>query len=122
VAQHYTATNIKRNIAGTWSPAVNNTATTTYTFTPSGSACATTAQLTVTVTPQVTPTFDPIGPVCSGSTITLPQHQKKILLVHGLLLLIIQQPLLIHLLHQDLTCATTAQLTVTGYSAGNTNL
>jgi hypothetical protein len=40
----------KENIAGTWSPAVNNTTTTTYTFTPSGSACATTAQLTVTVT------------------------------------------------------------------------
>jgi hypothetical protein len=59
----------KENIAGTWSPAVNNTTTTTYTFTPSGSTCATTAQLTVTVTSQVTPTFDPIGPVCSGSTI-----------------------------------------------------
>jgi hypothetical protein len=77
VALRSPATTSKENIAGTWSPAVNNTTTTTYTFTPSGSACATTAQLTVTVTPQVTPTFDPIGPVCSGSTITLPPTSKE---------------------------------------------
>jgi di/tricarboxylate transporter len=38
-------------IAGTWSPAtVSNTATATYTFTPTGSTCASTAQITVTVT------------------------------------------------------------------------
>ncbi|MGK4568322.1 dockerin type I domain-containing protein [Flavobacterium sp. 3HN19-14] len=36
-------------ITGTWSPALNNTATTTYTFTPDSGQCATTATLTVTV-------------------------------------------------------------------------
>ena len=33
------------NITGTWSPAINNTATTTYTFTPTAGQCATTQTL-----------------------------------------------------------------------------
>ncbi|MBK8445043.1 MAG: hypothetical protein IPL35_17305 [Sphingobacteriales bacterium] len=36
-------------IPGSWSPAVNTTATTTYTFTPAAGQCANTATLTVTV-------------------------------------------------------------------------
>ena len=36
-------------ITGTWNPAINNTATTTYTFTPGAGQCATTATLTITV-------------------------------------------------------------------------
>src|SRR5205809_311762 len=59
-------------ITGTWSPATINTATagtTTYTFTPTdASQCATTASISVTVTPQVTPTFTQIGPLCQNST------------------------------------------------------
>jgi hypothetical protein len=35
-------------IDGTWSPAKDNTTTTTYTFTPDASECATTATMTVT--------------------------------------------------------------------------
>ncbi|HSK11794.1 MAG TPA: T9SS type B sorting domain-containing protein, partial [Phnomibacter sp.] len=42
------------NITGTWSPALNNNATTTYTFTPINSECATTATLTITVDPRIT--------------------------------------------------------------------
>ena len=34
---------------GTWSPALDNTATTTYTFTPDAGQCATTATMTITV-------------------------------------------------------------------------
>jgi hypothetical protein len=34
-------------IAGTWAPAVNNSQTTTYTFTPNSGQCATTATMTV---------------------------------------------------------------------------
>ncbi|MFN5622031.1 MAG: concanavalin A lectin, partial [Flavobacteriales bacterium] len=56
-------------IAGTWNPAINNTATTTYTFTPTAGQCATTTQLTITITPNVTPTFAAVGPFCSGATI-----------------------------------------------------
>jgi hypothetical protein len=59
-------------INGTWSPAINNTATTTYTFTPTAGQCATTATLSVTVNPSVTPTFNPIAPICVGGTFTLP--------------------------------------------------
>ncbi len=36
-------------IQGAWSPAINNTATTTYTFTPSAGQCATTTSLTITI-------------------------------------------------------------------------
>jgi Secretion system C-terminal sorting domain len=43
-------------IAGTWLPALNNTATTTYTFTPNGGQCATTTTLTITVLPATDPT------------------------------------------------------------------
>ena len=39
-------------ITGTWSPAINNTATTTYTFTPNQGQCATTATLTIQINPQ----------------------------------------------------------------------
>ena len=42
-------TNSNNNITGTWLPAINNTATTTYTFTPTAGQCASTASMTVTV-------------------------------------------------------------------------
>ena len=56
-------------ITGTWSPAINNTATTTYTFTPTPGLCATTTTLTVTIDPNITPTFNAVGPYCSGAGI-----------------------------------------------------
>jgi len=56
-------------IAGTWSPAINNTATTTYTFTPTNSTCTTNATMTITVNPNVTPTFNQVGPYCAGASI-----------------------------------------------------
>src|SRR4029079_16157860 len=59
-------------ITGTWNPAKISTAaagTTTYTFTPDASQCATaTTTVDVTVTGPVTPTFDPIGNLCIGAT------------------------------------------------------
>ncbi|WP_445723397.1 choice-of-anchor L domain-containing protein, partial [Flavobacterium sp.] len=57
-------------INGTWSPALNNTATTTYTFTPTAGQCATTTTLTITVNPNVTPTFAAVSPICSGATLS----------------------------------------------------
>jgi len=56
-------------ITGAWSPAINNTATTVYTFTPDPGQCANSTTLTITVTPGVTPTFDAVGPYCQGATI-----------------------------------------------------
>jgi serine protease inhibitor len=38
-------------VTGTWSPAINNTATTTYTFTPAAGLCASNTLMTVTVNP-----------------------------------------------------------------------
>ncbi len=56
-------------ITGTWSPLLNNNATTTYTFTPTTGVCATTATMTITVNPNVTPTFTQVNPICSGGTL-----------------------------------------------------
>jgi hypothetical protein len=42
-------------ITGTWAPALNNTTTTIYTFTPTAGLCATTTTLTITVNPKPTP-------------------------------------------------------------------
>jgi gliding motility-associated-like protein len=53
-------------ITGTWSPAVNNTATTTYTFTPTAGLCATTTTMTITVNPNILPTFTQVAAICSG--------------------------------------------------------
>ncbi|HNW69363.1 MAG TPA: SBBP repeat-containing protein, partial [Bacteroidales bacterium] len=58
-------------ITGSWSPATISTAsagTATYTFTPTGGQCATTATMPVTVTANVTPTFSALGPYCQGAT------------------------------------------------------
>jgi hypothetical protein len=65
-------TTSSNGIAGSWSPAVNNTATTTYTFTPTPGQCATTATMTVVVNPNVTPSFAQIAPICSGGSFSLP--------------------------------------------------
>jgi gliding motility-associated-like protein len=59
-------------IAGSWSPAFDNTQTKTYTFTPTAGQCATTATITVTVTSPVVPTFNTIAPICAGSANPLP--------------------------------------------------
>ncbi len=56
--------------SGTWSPALDNTATTTYTFTPTAGQCANTSSLTITVNQPVTPTFTPVAPICNGDTLS----------------------------------------------------
>ena len=65
-------TTSNNGITGTWSPAINNTTTTTYTFTPTVGQCATTTTMTVTINAQTVPTFTQLGPFCSGTTFTLP--------------------------------------------------
>ncbi|WP_310558387.1 T9SS type B sorting domain-containing protein [Flavobacterium sp.] len=65
-------TTSNNSITGTWSPALDNMTTKTYTFTPAANQCATTATMTVTVSPNVvTPTFSPVATICSGE-ILLP--------------------------------------------------
>src|SRR5207237_1293714 len=62
-------TTSNNGITGSWSPALDNTATTTYTFTPTSGQCATTTTLTITVIPNVTPTFNPIATICSSAVL-----------------------------------------------------
>ena len=59
-------------ISGLWSPAVDNTQTTTYTFTPTAGQCAGTTTLQVSVGATQTPSFAPVGPYCSGASFSLP--------------------------------------------------
>ncbi|MEA3447512.1 MAG: CUB domain-containing protein, partial [Bacteroidota bacterium] len=54
-------------ITGSWSPAIDNTTTTTYTFTPDADQCAYTTTLDIVISSSITPTFDPIGPICETS-------------------------------------------------------
>jgi hypothetical protein len=63
-------TTSNNGITGTWAPALNNSATTTYTFTPTAGQCAITTTLTITVIPNVTPTFTAVAPICSGGSLS----------------------------------------------------
>jgi gliding motility-associated-like protein len=56
-------------ITGSWLPAINNTATTTYTFTPDAGQCATTANLTVFINLEITGTTNTNpNTVCNASS------------------------------------------------------
>ena len=62
-------TTSENGITGTWAPAIDNTLTTTYTFTPDGGQCATTAIMTITINEEIIPVFAQVGPYCEGATI-----------------------------------------------------
>ena len=57
-------------VAGTWFPAVIDTKEAgffTFTFTPTGVNCEVPTIMIVEITPELTPEFDPIGPLCENS-------------------------------------------------------
>ena len=56
-------------ITGTWLPAIDNTLTTEYTFTPDDGQCASTAEMTIIVLTQTNPDFSQIDDVCEGTEI-----------------------------------------------------
>ncbi len=59
-------------VSGTWSPAVNNNTTTTYTFTPNAGQCATTSNLTVQVNPAPLVSVLPSNPIIAlGGSVQL---------------------------------------------------
>lgn len=62
-------TTSNNGITGTWSPALNNLITTTYTFTPNPGQCATNTTMTIVVEANTVPTFSPISPICSGDAL-----------------------------------------------------
>ena len=69
-------TTSNNGVTGTWSPAMDNTATTIYTFAPDttqpGQACAVNQTMTITVNPLITPTFSQVDPICNGDVLALP--------------------------------------------------
>jgi len=68
------STTSTNGVVGTWSPStVDNQNSGTYTFTPNAGQCAIPATLTVTVDPNITPTFS-IGSmlsICTGGSVPL---------------------------------------------------
>jgi gliding motility-associated-like protein len=57
---------------GTWSPAINNTVTTEYTFTPAPpvpGVCFDETKMTIEILTQTIPQFTQIDPICIGSTL-----------------------------------------------------
>jgi uncharacterized protein (TIGR02145 family) len=65
-------------VSGTWSPAISNTTTTTYTFTPSAGQCGTTTTMTITINQplQYTLTAND-STVCAGTTVTLSVNVQQ---------------------------------------------
>ena len=89
IGENFTLPSASTNIpaiTGNWSPAINNTATTLYTFTPDAAfTCAVPATMTVVInnTPT-TPTFNAVADVCSGSVIPpLPTSSTNVPPISG---------------------------------------
>ena len=57
-------------ITGTWTPALDNTITTLYTFTPDVGECANTATLTILVEQRLNSVFTPVDAICNGEALT----------------------------------------------------
>lgn len=57
-------------VQGTWTPALNNTATTTYTFTPDIGQCGNATSITITIIPpSLSPFFTQVAPICAGANL-----------------------------------------------------
>jgi len=65
-------TNSNNGIPGSWSPAINNTATTTYTFTPTNPLCSSIQTMTIVVNQKIEPTFSIPSTLCYATNFTLP--------------------------------------------------
>ncbi|UPT72114.1 MAG: fibronectin type III domain-containing protein [Flavobacterium sp. JAD_PAG50586_2] len=66
-----TTSNAPDFIVGTWSPALDNTQTTTYTFTPTSGNCVGSVSMTIQVLPlTIVPTFNAVPPICPNGAIT----------------------------------------------------
>ena len=77
------ATTSDNGIIGSWNPAIDNTTTTTYTFTPSAGQCATPTVTVIVINQPQTPTFNQVSPVCAGQTFTLPNQSNDFIPING---------------------------------------
>ena len=64
-------------ISGAWAPALDNTSTTTYNFTPDTGQCASDTTMTIVVEQTTTPSFTQIDPICEGDTFTIPSTSNE---------------------------------------------
>ena len=62
-------TTSNNGITGAWSPALDNTITTIYTFTPDAGQCADTATLTITVNQKTESVFTAVADICDGAVL-----------------------------------------------------
>ena len=62
-------TTSNNGVNGTWTPALDNTLTTQYTFTPDAGECANTATLVILVNQKTDPTFAAINDICNGAAL-----------------------------------------------------
>lgn len=100
-------------VKGTWTPAVNNTLTTSYTFIPSEGQCATSSTMTVTVNQPVSPTFTQVQPICTGGTFTLPTSSNNGITGNWLPAINNTQTTAYTFTPSQGLCATTAAMSVT---------
>jgi surface protein len=72
-------TTSNNGISGTWLPAINNTVTTTYTFTPDFDQCGNSTDLTITVFPNMVVTStNPNQIICVNTSISAINHSTLI--------------------------------------------
>ncbi|MBP6459366.1 MAG: PKD domain-containing protein [Crocinitomicaceae bacterium] len=57
------------NVKGKWSPVLDNTKTTTYTFTPDAGQCVSSTTMEIIVNPKYIPTFEKVNPICKGDNL-----------------------------------------------------
>ncbi|MFV0571157.1 MAG: hypothetical protein ACK5M1_01840, partial [Xanthomarina gelatinilytica] len=62
-------TTSNNGVTGTWSPSLDNTTTTTYTFTPDAGQCAVVETMEIVVNPIIAPTFTQVADICEGDTL-----------------------------------------------------
>ncbi|MFN8324880.1 MAG: hypothetical protein U0T80_03880 [Flavobacteriaceae bacterium] len=55
------------SITGTWFPALNNTTSSNYTFTPDSGQCASNFNLSISIIPNTTPTINIVRHVTQNS-------------------------------------------------------
>jgi len=65
------------SITGTWSPAINNQETTTYTFTPNPGECAVPTTMKVEVKTKKVTLFDQLDSICYGGSFSLNPISKN---------------------------------------------
>lgn len=66
-------------ISGSWTPALDfsNPGTSTYTFSPVPSACASSLNMSVSINPVVQPIFNPLDSVCQNDVVNFPSTSNN---------------------------------------------